>query len=107
MINHRGIDTDLLTPKTYCAIDTTDLEFTIKYIKNKYPTKKIFALGFSLGGIQLGRFISKANSEAYISNAMIVSVPFNMFSTIKELNKPIHFFITKNVVQEFMEYGKR
>lgn len=107
VINHRGIECDLATPRTYCALNTDDLELAIAHIKIKYANHKIVAVGFSLGGIQLGRFLSSSNNSSDISYAMIVSAPFNVFSSVNELNKPNNYMIHKFVVRSLLDYGRR
>ncbi|XP_055861386.1 phospholipase ABHD3-like isoform X4 [Biomphalaria glabrata] len=51
VFNNRGTgDTQLKTPRTYCAANTEDTEFVIKHIRTKYPNAPLIGVGVSLGG---------------------------------------------------------
>ncbi len=49
VMNYRGIEVDLKTPRSYGAVDYTDLEFTINHVKQRYPGHHLFATGVSCG----------------------------------------------------------
>ena len=51
VMNYRGIEVDLTTPRTYCATNLEDLHLVVEHIHKKFPERKIFAVGVSLGGI--------------------------------------------------------
>ncbi|XP_026555102.1 phospholipase ABHD3 isoform X2 [Pseudonaja textilis] len=51
VFNYRGIaGENLLTPRTYCAANTEDLETIIDYIHKLYASAALMAAGVSLGG---------------------------------------------------------
>ena len=87
VMNYRGIECDLLTPRTYSATNLEDLNFMIKCINERFPKDKLFVIGTSFGGIQLGQFLSKYYENCSISYAMIISVPFNVIQSADELEK--------------------
>jgi hypothetical protein len=49
VMNYRGVEVDLKTPRLYHGSDFTDLEFLVGKIKSRYPGHKIFAVGVSCG----------------------------------------------------------
>lgn len=109
VMNYRGIECELKTPRTYCASNYEDLDMVVRHIHEKYPDYKLFALGISLGGIKLGGYLSKAYDECLISNAMIVSAPFNVFYSSQELEKTHNFFmfnrhLTRNLSRYFSKH---
>lgn len=92
VMNYRGIEVELTTPRTYCATNLEDLHLVVTHINTKLKFHKIFAVGISLGGIKLGGYLSKHYDDCLISNAMIVSAPMNVFYSYEELERTHHFF---------------
>ncbi|XP_042299002.1 phospholipase ABHD3-like isoform X3 [Sceloporus undulatus] len=51
VLNYRGIaGENLLTPRTYCAANTEDLETAVNYVHNLYSSAALMASGVSMGG---------------------------------------------------------
>lgn len=92
VMNYRGIEVELTTPRTYCATDHSDLHMVINHVHNKYKEHKILAVGVSLGGIKLGGYLAKQYDDSLISYALIVSAPMNTIYSCEELEKTHHFF---------------
>lgn len=100
VMNYRGIEVELATPRTYCATDHDDLDLVVNHIHRKYKEHKIFGIGVSLGGIKLGGYLAKQYDDCLISNAMIVSAPFNVFFSCEELEKLITFLLLTDILAE-------
>jgi predicted alpha/beta-fold hydrolase len=103
----------LLTPRFYSASNYDDLDLVVKHIKSKYPDCSIFAIGISYGtvcclkstgitfyffnfhsgGIKLGGYLSQKTEYSYISNAMIVSVPYNGKLLMPFFKAVFYFFV--------------
>lgn len=92
VMNYRGIEVELKTPRTYCASNYEDLHMVVHHIKQKYNNYKIFTVGISLGGIKLGGYLAKQYDDCIISNALIVSAPMNVFYSCEELESTQHFY---------------
>ncbi|XP_015790687.1 protein ABHD1 [Tetranychus urticae] len=78
----------LKTPRLYCAANCEDVEFIIKYIKDKYPKAKIVATGVSLGGIVLCRYLIQAGANALVDAAMLISVCYDLVEGCSSMSKP-------------------
>jgi len=108
VMNYRGIECDLLTARTYCATNLEDLHMVVEHIQSLYPDHRLFAIGISLGGIKLGSYLAKQYDDCFIKNAMIVSVPYNVFASAEELEKSQNLFfnkfMTKNISRYFARY---
>ena len=105
VMNYRGIEVELATPRSYSAASLGDVQLVIKHIREKYKDHKIMAIGVSLGGIMLGGYLAK-HQDCLVSNAMIVSAPFNVNVYADEMERFHNFYIfnrffTKDVGKYF------
>lgn len=83
VFNYRGYGgANVLTPRTFCAANTEDLEFVVKHIKAEYPNAPLMATGLSLGGMILFNYIARNGSKCGLIGAMIISVAWNVDETV-------------------------
>ena len=82
--------------KTYHAADIEPLEQCLNALVKKYPLKKCYVLGYSLGGAILLNHLIHAPFSAPIDGAIAVSVPFNLKQTVNTLEKGIRRIYLKN-----------
>lgn len=81
VFNNRGRGgMKLKTCRLYCAANCEDAEFVLKHIKSSYPNSKLIAVGISLGGIVLGRYLTQSGEQAVVDAAMLISVCFDFFA---------------------------
>lgn len=78
----------LKTPRLYCATNFDDLEASLKHIKKTHPNSRIVAVGISLGGIVLCRYLAERGEKALVDAAMLVSVCFDFIAGCKSLELP-------------------
>jgi abhydrolase domain-containing protein 1/3 len=109
VMNYRGIEVELKTPRSYSAASLDDVQLVIKHIRERYKNHKIMAVGVSLGGIILGGYLAKNFNECLVSNALIVSAPFNVNVYADEMERFHNFYIfnrffTKDVGKYFERY---
>jgi predicted alpha/beta-fold hydrolase len=95
VMNYRGIECDLLTPRTYSATNLDDLHLVVERIKQRFPKDKLFVIGISLGGLKLGQYLAKQYDNSTISYAMIISAAFNTHKSANELEKSTNRFFNK------------
>ncbi|XP_055337445.1 protein ABHD1-like [Paramacrobiotus metropolitanus] len=96
VMNYRGMAGDLKTPKSYCAVDTTDIAEVIQLLKRRYPTVPVMAVGISLGGILLCQYLAycgKNNIDSLLVGVMAVSVGWNIFESCKTLEQPLNWLL--------------
>ena len=55
----------LTTPKIFCQADTSDMYHAIKEIRSLFPEAPIFAIGFSLGGYTLNKYLGQVDTAVY------------------------------------------
>ncbi len=74
-------------PRTYHAGETGDPDFVIGWLRHHYPGVALFAVGFSLGGNMLLKLLGEQAGSCVLSGAAAVSVPFDLASCAKCLEK--------------------
>ena len=65
------------TPQFYNAEQTEDFKFVVDKVAGRYPRCPIFAMGFSLGGNVLMRYLAK-NTDSPLNAGIAVSMPFEL-----------------------------
>jgi abhydrolase domain-containing protein 1/3 len=94
----------LRTPRLYCAANFDDLEASLKHIKLTHPDSKIAAVGISLGGIVLCRYLAERGEEALVDAALLVSVCFDFKAGLASLTEPgfnsmLNLHLTKSLIR--------
>jgi uncharacterized protein len=67
-----------LTPGFYHAGETGDPSLVLRLLAERWPSAPLLAMGFSLGGNQLLKFLGERGDDAPVRAAVAVSVPFDL-----------------------------
>jgi len=76
-------------PRLYHSGETGDLDFVVRTLVAREPATPIHALGFSLGGAVLLKWLGEAGSTAPIRAAATISVPYDLAAASRFLERPI------------------
>ena len=80
--NHRGCrDEKIIGEKIFCATETQPLIALLDCIQERYPSSKIIALGVSLGGMILTKYLSDTGDESKVKYGMVVCMPWDCSQT--------------------------
>jgi len=71
--------------RSYHSGDTGDINSFITELKTRYPNRKIAAVGVSLGGNALIKFLGEQGDNCPLTAAMVISIPFELGICAKEL----------------------
>ena len=71
--------------RSYHSGDTGDINSVIMDLINRYPGRKIAAIGISLGGNVLIKYLGKQGNNCPLTAAIAISVPFDLSICAKEL----------------------
>ena len=73
--------------RAYHSGDTDDLDTLIKTLKARFPNRAIAAIGVSLGGNVLLKYLGEQGNTCVLSAAMAISIPFDLADSSRQLNK--------------------
>ncbi|MEI4548285.1 hydrolase [Pseudoalteromonas spongiae] len=76
-----------LQARAYHSGETSDLHFLVNILKQRFPSKPLMAVGFSLGGNVLTKYLGEYEDECQLDAAAVVSAPFALASSCKVIQK--------------------
>lgn len=74
-------------PRSYHSGETGDLNTVVDELRRRNPDRTLFALGYSLGGNALLKWLGEQRSNAPVSAAVAVSVPFDLSRAQRRLQQ--------------------
>lgn len=85
VVNSRGCAQHTITsPQLFCGLWTNDIRYFInEYVKVHWPNRRIYLIGFSLGGAILANYLGQEGDEVYanIRAAVCAGAPFDFTSS--------------------------
>ncbi|KAM9840648.1 phospholipase ABHD3-like [Aulostomus maculatus] len=91
VFNNRGFGgEELLTPVTFCASNTSDLERVVNHVKGLYPHAPVLGAGVSLGGMLLLNYLARKRSESGMVAGFTISVPWDAVKSSASMEEPIN-----------------
>ena len=101
-LNFRGCSGEVnREPRFYHSGETEDIGFVLGALRDRFPTRPLMALGFSLGGNILLKYLGErgAQNDTPVSAAVAVSVPYDLSAGADALERG---FMTKLYVRYFL-----
>lgn len=78
-LNFRGCGSRLnKQPRFYHSGATDDYRTLFKWIRQRFPDKEIYAVGYSLGANALVKYLGEEGSESLVKRAVAVSPPYDL-----------------------------
>ncbi len=74
-------------PRSYHSGDTGDLSFLVNTLRDRFPTRALVAIGYSMGGNVLLKWLGEQGAEAPLAAAAAVSVPFDLEAAARRLEQ--------------------
>lgn len=87
-------------PESYHAGRTDDLETIFQHVYSRFPNARCAAVGYSLGGNLLLKYLGENPSQDFIKAAVGVSVPFDLEATVEKLGDSVGKLYEKLFVQQ-------
>lgn len=82
-------DLEITSGHTFGGAITADLYYAIKGLRNKFPNRKFFMVGYSLGAAVTINYLGNTTDYSEITAAMAICPPWNIENTI---NRPSKLF---------------
>ncbi|MDP4985566.1 hydrolase [Pseudoalteromonas tunicata] len=76
-----------LQPRAYHSGETSDARFLFETLAARFPSKELFAVGFSLGGNVLAKYLGEFKQNSLLKAAAVVSAPFDLASSCQVIRK--------------------
>ena len=73
--------------RAYHSGDTGDLDFLVATLKRREPQTPLLAVGYSLGGNVLLKWLGERGAEAGLCGAMAISVPLLLYDATHHMNR--------------------
>ncbi len=73
--------------RSYHSGETGDLRYFIETLGKRYPDSPLAAIGISLGGNVLLKYLGETRDQSGLAAAMAVSVPFDLANGARTLNR--------------------
>ena len=67
-----------LQPRFYHSGETRDLAHVVAYLRDRFPSRPLGAMGFSLGGNVLLKYLGEREGDTGLGAAAAISVPFDL-----------------------------
>jgi predicted alpha/beta-fold hydrolase len=89
--------------RAYHSGDTDDLAYLMQTLKNRAPNTPVFAVGISLGGNVLLKWLGQTGASNSLTAAVAISVPFQLGVSADTLNTGIarlyQYYLLRSLVQ--------
>lgn len=72
-------------PRWYHSGDSPDIDYFIRFLRERFPDRPLGAIGVSLGGNALLKYLGEQGEASPLSAAMAISVPFQLANTSNHL----------------------
>ena len=87
-LNFRGCGSRMNNqPRFYHSGESEDYRTFFKWISETYPDKEIYAVGFSLGGNALVKYLGEEGTQSKVNRAVAVSPPYDLKEGAIKLNQ--------------------
>jgi predicted alpha/beta-fold hydrolase len=104
-VNFRGCSGELnLRARSYHSGETEDIDFVYQHLRQRFPHRPMMAVGFSLGGNVLLKWLGEQGEKVDLSAAVAVSVPFQLNLCATKLDKGFSKLYRDYLLRELKQY---
>ncbi|MDC9728438.1 MAG: hydrolase [Methyloprofundus sp.] len=104
-LNFRGCSEEFnQTSRCYHSGETGDIDFLYRTLKTREPNTPLAAVGFSIGGNVLLKWLGEQGSSVDLFAATAVSVPFELGPCATQLDSGFSRIYRQRLIRELKEY---
>lgn len=92
--------------RSYHSGDTQDLQQSLSWIKNRYPQSPLLAVGYSLGGNVLTKYLGEYSAASLIERAVVVSAPLQLSACAKRLERGFSKIYQRYLIKQLQQKTK-
>ncbi|MGJ8674001.1 hydrolase [Rubritalea sp.] len=86
--------------RSYHSGETDDFQHTFTHIKHLYPNSEILAVGYSLGGNALAKYLGEQREKSLVDRAVIISAPLQLSSCAKRLEGGFSTIYQRHLIKQ-------
>jgi predicted alpha/beta-fold hydrolase len=86
-------------PRLYHSGETGDLAFVVRTLVAREPKTPLYAIGFSLGGNVLLKWLGETGASSLVRAAATISVPYDLEAAAAFLDRPVGRLYTANFMR--------
>jgi len=106
-LNWRGCSGEPnLLPRSYHSGASEDLAAAIAHLRAKRPQAPLYAVGYSLGGNVLLKYLGETGSASFLQGATAVSVPFRLDQCADRIGQGFSRIYQAHFMREMLAYIK-
>lgn len=87
-------------PRAYHSGASDDIGWFVDYLATRFPQNRIYALGYSLGGNALLKYLGESGTQSRLAGAMAVSPPLVLREGADKLNKGIARLYQRHLLRQ-------
>ena len=104
-VNFRGCSGELnLRARSYHSGETEDIDFVYQSLRQRFPHRPMMAVGFSLGGNVLLKWLGEQGDKSSLLAAVAVSVPFQLNLCATRLDNGFSKLYRDYLLRELKQY---
>ncbi len=93
--------------RRYHAGDTGDLATVLSLLVKRFPDKPVFAVGYSLGGNVLLKWLGETGDNNPLTSAVSISVPYKLADCAERLNMGFSRFYQKILLDRLLHVTRK
>lgn len=106
-LNWRGCSGEPnLLPRSYHSGASDDLAETLKHLRARRPLAPLYAVGYSLGGNVLLKYLGESGRDSGLQGAVAVSVPFRLDQCADRIGQGFSRVYQAHFMREMLAYIK-